>query len=109
MMASTKSLSASYMGVRYGVTERTACFFILKVSEAMEYSRNHPMEGVVHVHEFVQCGVEKGKIGRSYDAKKKGRYSGSAYRRRKSQVNVCYADPRFFHTIPTVPLCQQYQ
>ncbi len=71
MATSTKSLSASYMGVRYGVTEKTARFFMLKVREAMESSRNHPMDGVVHVDEFVLGGVEKGKVGRSYDAKKK--------------------------------------
>lgn len=71
MATSTKSLSASYMGVRYGVTEKTARLFMLKVREAMESSRNHPMDGTVHVDEFVIGGVEKGKIGRSYDAKKK--------------------------------------
>ena len=71
MATSTKSLSASYMGVRYGVTEKTARFFMLKVREAMESSRNHPMDGVVHVDEFVLGGKEKGKIGRSYNAKKK--------------------------------------
>ena len=31
MATSTKSLSASYMGVRYGVTEKTARLFMLKV------------------------------------------------------------------------------
>jgi len=71
MATSTKSLSASYMGVRYGVTEKTARMFMLKVREAMESSRNHPMDGTVHVDEFVIGGVEKGKVGRSYDAKKK--------------------------------------
>lgn len=71
MATSTKSLSASYMGVRYGVTEKTARLFMLKVREAMESSRNHPMDGTVHVDEFVIGGVEKGKVGRSYDAKKK--------------------------------------
>lgn len=71
MSTSTKGLSASYMGVRYGVTEKTARLFMLKVREAMESSRNHPMDGVVHVDEFVIGGKEKGKIGRSYDAKKK--------------------------------------
>lgn len=71
MATSTKSLSASYMGVRYGVTEKTARLFMLKVREAMESSRKHPMDGTVHVDEFVIGGVEKGKVGRSYDAKKK--------------------------------------
>jgi len=71
MATSTKSLSASYMGVRYGVTEKTARLFMLKVREAMESSGSHPMEGSVHVDEFVIGGAEKGKIGRSYDSKKK--------------------------------------
>jgi hypothetical protein len=71
MATSTKGLSASYMGVRYGVTEKTARFFMLKVREAMESSKNHPMDGNVHVDEFVIGGVEKGKIGRSYKGKKK--------------------------------------
>lgn len=71
MATSTKSLSASYMGVRYGVTEKTARLFMLKIREAMEPSGNHPMDGIVHVDEFVLGGVEKGKIGRSYNAKKK--------------------------------------
>lgn len=71
MATSTKSLSASYMGVRYGVTEKTARLFMLKVREAMESGGNHPMDGTVHVDEFVLGGIEKGKIGRSYNAKKK--------------------------------------
>jgi hypothetical protein len=71
MATSTKSLSASYMGVRYGVTEKTARLFMLKVREAMSPSRNNPMDGTVHVDEFVLGGREKGKIGRSYDSKKK--------------------------------------
>jgi transposase-like protein len=37
----------------------------------MKSSGNHPMEGVVHIDEFVVGGKEKGKIGRSYDTKKK--------------------------------------
>lgn len=71
MATNTKSPSASYMGVRYGVTEKTARLFILKVREAMESSGDHPMDGTVHVEEFVIGGVEKGKIGRSYDSKRK--------------------------------------
>lgn len=71
MATSTKSLSASYMGVRYGITDKTARLFMLKVREAMESSGNHPMDGTVHVDEFVIGGTEKGKVGRSYNAKKK--------------------------------------
>lgn len=71
MSTSTKSLSASYMGVRYGVTEKTARLFMLKVREAMASSDNNPMDGDVHVDEFVLGGRDKGKTGRSYDGKKK--------------------------------------
>lgn len=56
MATSTKSLSASYMGIGYGVTEKTARLFMLKVREAMSYSRNNPMDGVVHVEEIVLGG-----------------------------------------------------
>jgi len=71
MSTSTKSLSASYMGVRYGVTEKTARLFMHKVREAMKSSGNYPMSGNIHVDEFVVGGKEKGKVGRSYDSKKK--------------------------------------
>lgn len=37
----------------------------------MASSGNHPVDGTVHVDEFVLSGVEKGKIGRSYNTKKK--------------------------------------
>src|SRR5660398_219502 len=71
MGTSTKSLSASYAAVRFGVTEITARLFMHKVREAMESSGNHPMDGIVHVDEFVVGGKEKGKVGRSYNVKKK--------------------------------------
>ena len=71
MSTTTKSLSASYMGVRYGVTEKTARLFMLKVREAMGSSGYNPMDGDVHVDEFVLGGRDIGKTGRSYDGKKK--------------------------------------
>ncbi len=71
MATTTKSLSARQMGVRYGITEKTARLFMHKVREAMQSSENHPMDGNVHVDEFVLGGYEQGKLGRSYDAKKK--------------------------------------
>lgn len=71
MSTSTKSLSANYMGVRYGVTEKTARLFMHKVREAMKSSKSHPMNGKIHIDEFVIGGKEKGKVGRSYDSKKK--------------------------------------
>ena len=71
MATTTKSLSASYMSVRYGVTEKTARLFMHKVREAMTSSGNNPMDGEVHVDEFVLGGKDEGKTGRSYDSKKK--------------------------------------
>lgn len=71
MTTSTKSLSATQMGVRYGVTEKTARLFMHKVREAMKSSENYPIDGSVDIDEFVLGGKEKGKVGRSYNSKKK--------------------------------------
>jgi transposase-like protein len=71
MSTTTKSLSASQMSVRYGVRENTARLFMHKVREAMKSSENYPMDGNVHIDEFVVGGKEKDKPGRSYDSKKK--------------------------------------
>lgn len=45
--------------------------FMLKVPEAMSSSGNNPMDGNVHVDEFVLGGKDQGKVGRSYNSKKK--------------------------------------
>ncbi|MDY0078323.1 MAG: IS1595 family transposase [Bacteroidales bacterium] len=71
MATTTKSLSASYVAARFGVTEKTARLFMHKVRHSMKSSENYPMEGIVHVDEFVIGGKEDGKVGRSYDSKKK--------------------------------------
>ena len=42
-----------------------------KAREAMKSSGNNSIEGIVHVAEFVIGGKEKGKVGRSYDSKKR--------------------------------------
>jgi len=71
MTTTTKSLSASYIAERFGVTEKTARLFMHKVREAMRSSGNHPMDGNVHIDEFIIGGKEERKIGRSYNSKKK--------------------------------------
>ena len=71
MSTTTKSLSASYIAERFGVTEKTARLFMHKVREAMKSSGNNPMDGNVHIDEFVVGGKEEGKVGRSYNSKKK--------------------------------------
>jgi len=71
MATTTKSLSASHIAVRFGISEKTARLFMHKVREAMKSSENHPIDGNVHIDEFVVGGKETGKVGRSYHTKKK--------------------------------------
>ena len=47
MATTTKSLSARQVGVRYGITEKTARLFMHKVREAMAPSKKHLMCGNV--------------------------------------------------------------
>ena len=61
MTTSSKGLSATQMGIRYGVTEKTARLFMHKVREAMRSSENYPIKGNVDIDEFVLGGKEKGK------------------------------------------------
>ena len=42
-----------------------------KVREVMKSSKNYPMDRTVHIDEFVVGDREKGKVGRSYNSKKK--------------------------------------
>ena len=58
-------LGKSATTVRYGVTEKTARLFMLKIREVMSSSGNNPMDGAVHVDEFVLGGREQTKVGRS--------------------------------------------
>ena len=71
MSTTTKSLSATQMSVRFGVRENTARLFMHKVREAMKSSESDPMDGIVHIDEFVVGGKEENKPGRSYNSKKK--------------------------------------
>ncbi len=71
MVATTKGISASQMAKRYGVSRKTAWLFMHKVRIAMESSQSFPIEGIVHVDEFVVGGKEDNKPGRSYNTKKK--------------------------------------
>ena len=90
MSTTTKGLSASQVGVRYGITEKTARMFMHKVREAMASSGRYPMDGEVHVDEFVVGGKEDGKVGRSYDSKKK-KLSCAVQLTREGKVRRMYA------------------
>jgi len=71
MATTTKGLSAKYVSDRYGISRDAAGYFMHKVREAMKPSESHPMDGEVHVDEFVVGGRDAGKPGRSYDSRKK--------------------------------------
>jgi len=71
MTASTKGLSSSQVGRRYGITRKSAWLFMHKVRKAIESCQSLPIQGDVHVDEFVVGGKENNKQGRSYDSKKK--------------------------------------
>ena len=71
MSASTKGISVSQAAVRYGIREITARLFTHKMREAMKSSQSNPIDGIVHIDEFVVGGKEENKPGRSYNNKKK--------------------------------------
>lgn len=70
MSTSTQSLSSIQMGERYGIRQGTAWYFMQKIRKAMDSSRKHPLEGSVHVDEFVIGGYEENRPGRSYNTNK---------------------------------------
>jgi len=71
MSATSKGLSSLQVAKRYSISPTTAWTYMHKVRKAMESSQQQPMEGDVHVDEFVYGGKENLKQGRSYDTKKK--------------------------------------
>ena len=89
MSTTTRSLSASYLAKRIGVTPYTARMFMYKIRDGMKSSERFLMKNRVEVDEFVVGGKEDAKVGRSYDSKKK-KSCGSprTNRQRKSKKNV---------------------
>lgn len=70
MVNTSKGMSSVQIGKRYGIRQPTAWTFMHKVRKAMESSKKYPMEGLVHVDEFVIGGIEEKKPGRSYKTDK---------------------------------------
>ena len=70
MGTSSKSISSVQISKRYGITQKTAWYFMQKVRMSMESSMQFPMEGIVNVDELVVGGKEDGKQGRSYKTNK---------------------------------------
>jgi transposase-like protein len=55
----------------YSIQHKISLSFLQKVCEAMRSSGKHPMEGELHVDEFVMESQEVSHMGRSYRGKKK--------------------------------------
>jgi len=70
LSCTTKGISSTQAAKRYGITQKTSWYFMQKVRIAMASTAQYPLEGDVHVDEFVVGGKETGKQGRSYDTKK---------------------------------------
>ena len=71
MSTSIKVLSAMCVAKRNAINRKTAMSFMHKESELRKSSENHPMQGEVHVDEFVVVEQEVGHTGSSYGSKKK--------------------------------------
>ena len=71
MTTTTKSISSTQTSKRLGLRQATVWYFMQKVRKAMKSSGQFPLSNIVHVDEFVVGGKEEGKLGRSYDSKKK--------------------------------------
>jgi len=88
MATTTESLSASYVAVRFGVTEKTARLFMHKVRETMKSSENHPMDGNVHVDEFVVGVKKKVRLAEATMLRKRKWYEPCSLPM-KGKLNVC--------------------
>ena len=71
MTTTTKGMLVLQVGRRYGIRPDTTRVFMHIVREAMKSSGNYPLDGEVHVDEFVVGGKESERPGRSYGGKKK--------------------------------------
>jgi len=65
-----KGMSSLELSKEFELRQKTCWSFKLKIQKAMSSSLNHPLNGVVHVDEFVIGGPEEGKKGRSKGDKK---------------------------------------
>ena len=67
---SKKGASSVWLAERFGVQQNTAWLFRQKVQKAMESSREHPLDGEVHVDEFEIGTPQKEEQGRSHSTHK---------------------------------------
>jgi hypothetical protein len=59
------------MSVSFGVRENAARLFMHKIRKAMKSSENNPMDGIVHIDDFIVGDKDEDKPEQSYDSKKK--------------------------------------
>jgi len=65
-----KGMSGLSLCREYDINQKTANNFRKKVQKSMKSSKQFPLDGKVHIDEFVYGGKEEGKQGRSSDSKK---------------------------------------
>ena len=65
-----KGMSSLELSREFELRQKTCWEFKLKIQQAMQSSKLHPMSGIVHVDEFYIGGPEQGKPGRSKGNKK---------------------------------------
>lgn len=66
-----KGMSSLELSEEFGLRQKTCWEFKWKIQQAMESSKQHKLEGLVHVDEFLIGEYEEGKMGRSNNSKKK--------------------------------------
>jgi len=66
-----KGMSSLELSEEFGLRQKTCWEFKWKIQQAMRSSGKYPLEGIVHVDEFLIGEYEEGKVGRSKESKKK--------------------------------------
>lgn len=65
-----KGMSSMELSQEFELRQKTCWEFKWKIQQAMQSSKQHPINGIVHVDEFYIGGAEEGKRGRSKGDKK---------------------------------------
>lgn len=80
IVTSRKGAKSIWLAERSGVRQTTARLFRRKVQMAMESSKPHPLDGIVHVNEFEIGTPKKGEQGRGKSESKIRVVHGVEYR-----------------------------
>lgn len=84
---SKKGISGLALSREYHLNPKTAYHFRQKVQQAMYSNGNEPLEGIVHVDEFVIGGPESGCQGRSSESRKKRIVTAVEIIKKRAAVN----------------------